>query len=47
MLSIYGENEEVFIRMTYNGKCYQIDDGSDYLLNQIHIILRNGGKVWK
>ena len=37
-IPIYGPGTRR-VKMTYNGKYYQIDDGSDYLLMQIHKIL--------
>ena len=39
-IKIYESNVWQQYRLTYNGKDYIIDDGSDYLLKQIHQILR-------
>ena len=38
-IKIYPTNVWMNHKLTYNGKEYIIDDGSDYLLYQIHKIL--------
>ena len=40
-IKIYPENVWIKYKMTYNGRDYVIDDGSDYFLNQIHKLLNS------
>ena len=40
-ISIYRTSVWTNKKITYNGKYYTIDDGDDYLLQQIHKILGN------